>query len=43
MTDAIDRKHFDAATFNDRALQREVLGLFDAQAGKLIGVIRRVD
>jgi HPt (histidine-containing phosphotransfer) domain-containing protein len=40
MSEAIDIKHFEAATFNDRALQREVLGLFEAQAEKLAAVIR---
>ncbi len=35
MSDAIDRKHFEDATFGDAALQREVLGLFDGQAKKL--------
>jgi len=40
MPDAIDRKHFEAATFGDGALQREILGLFDTQAEKLAGIIR---
>ncbi len=35
MKDAIDRKHFEDATFGDTALQREVLGLFEGQAKKL--------
>jgi HPt (histidine-containing phosphotransfer) domain-containing protein len=37
---AIDLEHFEAATFGDRALQREVLGLFEAQAVKLLQTIR---
>jgi HPt (histidine-containing phosphotransfer) domain-containing protein len=40
MREAIDRKHFEAATFGDGALQREILGLFEAQAEKLAGIIR---
>jgi HPt (histidine-containing phosphotransfer) domain-containing protein len=40
MPEAIDRKHFEAATFGDGVLQREILGLFDAQAEKLAGIIR---
>jgi HPt (histidine-containing phosphotransfer) domain-containing protein len=40
MNEAIDRKHFEAATFGDAALQREVLGLFDRQAEKLAAAIR---
>ncbi len=36
----IDLEHFEAATFGDRALQREVLGLFGEQAAKLLQVIR---
>ena len=40
MKEAIDRKHFEAATFGDGALQREVLGLFDTQAEKLAETIR---
>jgi HPt (histidine-containing phosphotransfer) domain-containing protein len=39
MSDAIDRKHFEDATFGDTALQREVLGLFDSQAAKLAAAI----
>jgi HPt (histidine-containing phosphotransfer) domain-containing protein len=37
---AIDLAHFEAATFGDRALQREVIGLFEAQAAKLLQTIR---
>lgn len=40
LEDAIDRKHFEDATFGDRTLQRDVLELFDAQAEKMIAVIR---
>jgi HPt (histidine-containing phosphotransfer) domain-containing protein len=40
MEPPIDIEHFEAATFGDRALQREVLGLFDAQADKLMETIR---
>lgn len=40
MSEAIDRNHFEAATFGDAALQREVLGLFDRQAEKLAETIR---
>lgn len=36
----IDMKHLEAATFGDRALQREVLGLFETQAEKLMQAIR---
>lgn len=40
MEPPIDTEHFEAATFGDRALQREVLGLFEAQAAKLLQTIR---
>lgn len=40
MSAPIDLEHFAAATFGDRALQREVLGLFEAQAAKLMETIR---
>lgn len=40
MSDAIDLKHFTDVTFGDRALQREILGLFDAQVSKLAETIR---
>lgn len=40
MEPAIDLEHLDAATFGDRALRREVLGLFDTQADKLLQTIR---
>jgi HPt (histidine-containing phosphotransfer) domain-containing protein len=40
MNDAIDRKHFEAATFGDGALQRELLGLFDTHARRLAETIR---
>lgn len=43
MAAPIDLEHFEAATFGDRALQREVLGLFDAQAAKLMQTIRGAD
>ena len=43
MAGPIDLAHFEAATFGDRALQREVLGLFDAQAAKLMQVIHTAD
>lgn len=36
----IDMDHLEAATFGDRALQREVLGLFETQAEKLMQTIR---
>lgn len=39
LDESIDREHFEAATFGDRTLQREVLQLFDAQAEKLLAVI----
>lgn len=39
LDESIDREHFEAATFGDRTLQREVLELFDAQAAKLLAVI----
>lgn len=40
MEPPIDFDHFEAATFGDRALQREVLGLFETQAVKLLQTIR---
>ncbi len=40
MAEPIDLNHFEAATFGDRALQDEVLALFEAQAEKLLHVIR---
>jgi HPt (histidine-containing phosphotransfer) domain-containing protein len=40
MEPVIDIEHFETATFGDRALQREVLGLFEAQAAKLLQTIR---
>lgn len=40
MQPPIDMEHFEAATFGDRALQHEVLGLFDVQAEKLLETIR---
>ncbi|MBY0532824.1 MAG: Hpt domain-containing protein [Xanthobacteraceae bacterium] len=40
MEPPIDIEHFETATFGDRALQREVLGLFEAQAAKLLQIIR---
>lgn len=43
MNDAIDLDHFEAATFGDRALQHEVLTLFEAQASKLVETIRGED
>lgn len=43
MEPAIDLSHLEAATFGDRALQREVLGLFEAQAEKLMHTIRAGD
>ncbi len=36
----IDLTHFETATFGDRALQREVLALFETQALKLLETIR---
>jgi len=36
----LDTEHLEAATFGDRALQREVLGLFETQAIKLLQTIR---
>lgn len=36
----IDLAHFEEATFGDRALQREILGLFETQAAKLLETIR---
>ncbi len=43
MEPPIDFDHFEAATFGDRALQRDVLGLFEAQAEKLLQTIRQTD
>ncbi len=40
MDHPIDIEHFEAATFGDRALQHEVLGLFETQAQKLLATIR---
>lgn len=40
MAAPIDLQHFEAATFGDRALQREVLTLFETQALKLAETIR---
>lgn len=40
MAEPIDLKHFETATFGDRALQDEVLALFEAQAVKLLETIR---
>lgn len=40
MEPPIDMDHLEAATFGDRALQREVLGLFETQAEKLLQTIR---
>lgn len=40
MKPAIDLDHFETATFGDRALQKEVLGLFQTQADKLMQTIR---
>ncbi len=40
MEPPIDIDHFEAVTFGDRALQREVLGLFEAQALTLLETIR---
>ena len=40
MEPAIDLDHLEAATFGDRALQREVLELFSTQADKLLRTIR---
>ena len=42
MEPPIDLDHFEAVTFGDRALQREVLGLFEAQALTLLETIRTV-
>lgn len=43
MEPAIDLDHFESATFGDRALQREVLELFETQAEKLLQTIRASD
>jgi len=43
MTGPIDLDHFEAATFGDRALQDEILTLFEAQAAKLLAIIRDSD
>lgn len=40
MEPPIDMAHLENATFGDRALQREVLGLFETQAEKLMQTIR---
>lgn len=40
MKSPLDIDHLEAATFGDRALQREVLGLFETQAEKLLQTIR---
>jgi HPt (histidine-containing phosphotransfer) domain-containing protein len=37
---AIDRGHLARMTFGDRRLEREVLGLFDRQAGLLLARMR---
>jgi HPt (histidine-containing phosphotransfer) domain-containing protein len=41
MGSPIDLQHFEAATFGDRELQREVLELFEGQAVKLLETIRK--
>lgn len=43
MAGPIDLLHFEAATFGDRALQDEVLTLFEAQTVKLLATIRDGD
>ncbi len=40
MEPPIDLKHLEDATFGDRDLQREVVGLFETQAVKLLHTIR---
>ncbi|HRF07757.1 MAG TPA: Hpt domain-containing protein [Xanthobacteraceae bacterium] len=43
MTGPIDLDHFEAVTFGDRALQDEILTLFEVQAAKLLATISDSD
>lgn len=42
-THAIDRDHLRHMTLGDRALEREVLRLFDVQAATLVGKMHEAD